>query len=139
METLQQRMAIKAYENVEAFGKDHADDKARNKYAGMAHKLPVLIHNAGLAQSLAFVQSRKPAEQKLLLNHLAATIEFPGVTDGASLLRLSREAPLMEYMLLTRRVLSALVWYKRFVEGLFGIRANEANLEADGESAPSGE
>ncbi len=36
------------------------------KYGSMAHKLPILVRQAGLAQALAFADTRKPAAQHKL-------------------------------------------------------------------------
>lgn len=123
MTTLQQRMAVVAYEKVsEVDGWPKAD---QDKYGTMAHKLPTLIHTAGLAQALAFVESRGKPPHHQLLRHLAQTIAFPGIDGGQDLAERSREADLDEYMLLTRRVLGALVWYKRFVESILKIEQRQ--------------
>lgn len=111
MPTRNQKYAISAYENVK-----NVKDLEKNKYKTMTDKLPVLIHSAGLAQALAFVDAKAAKEEawKLLLNHLATTIEM----DKNKLLERSRMAELAEYMKLTRDVLAALSWYKRFAQAL---------------------
>ncbi len=119
MTTLQQRMALSAHANVEPLlSRSEAD---RNKYGSMAHKLPILIHTAGLAPALAFVESRKDELQRLVLDHLAQTVAWPNTVTGAQLAERSRAAELDEYMLLTRRSLDALLWYKRFVESILKV------------------
>ncbi len=95
----------------------------RQKYGSMAHKLPLLIRTAGLAQALAFVDSRGSAEQRILLDHIAAVINEP------DLLGRSRTADRNEYMRLTHEVLMALVWYKRFAQSVLGVEPGE---EAEG-------
>jgi CRISPR-associated protein Cmr5 len=119
METLQQQMAINALERVRAF--EAATENApqpREKYRTMALKLPALILTDGLVQSLAFVQARGDEAQLKLLDDVAATAVWPGVDSGEALVARSRTAELSEYMILTRRVLAALVWYKRYAESV---------------------
>lgn len=121
MTTLEQRMAIQAHDRVTAVKQGAGEYK--QKYGTMAHKLPILIHSAGLAQALAFVESRDKSAHYQLLTDLAATIELPGITSREELARRSRSAELDEYMFLTRRVVMALTWYKRFVESILKIQA----------------
>lgn len=126
MTTRQQQMALSAYDRVTVVKAQSAD--YQQKYGTMAHKLPLLIHTAGLAQALAFVESRNEEPHTQLLQHLAETIDHAGIHHGRELATRSRAAELDEYMLLTRRVLAALVWYKRFVESILKIEMrDEAN------------
>ena len=118
MQTRNQKYARKIYEQVAAI----SDPAEAKKYGTMAHKLPVLIRTAGLAQALAFVDSRGTPEQKRLLAHLA---ELLSLTDADTLLEQSRIAELPEYIRLTRQVQAALVWYKRFAQSVLGVEAGE--------------
>ncbi|MGB9179227.1 MAG: type III-B CRISPR module-associated protein Cmr5 [Pyrinomonadaceae bacterium] len=104
---------------------------AQKKYGSMAHKLPVLIRVAGLAQALQFVESRGKGEQKLLLQHLALTLGFEN-DEGenakeakAKLLDESRTSQLGAYMRLTQQSLAALQWYKRFAQSVLKVEAGE--------------
>lgn len=101
-----------------------AEEKARNGYGSMSHRLPVLIRTAGLAQALGFVESRGTLEQKQLIRDIAEVIRVPDICER------SRQADLGEYMKLTRDVMAALVWYKRFAESLLNIQS-----DADGKDA----
>lgn len=91
----------------------------RDQYGGMAHKLPVLVRQAGLAQALAFVESRDKDAHRALLADLAQTV---GLAKDA-LLKQSREAPLGEYLRLTREVLAIAQWYKRFAQSVLDVEA----------------
>jgi len=95
----------------------------RKKYGTMAHKLPVLVRTAGLAQALAFVDCRGSEGQQLLLTHLREAIERP------NLLAESRTVELSEYRRLTYEVLAALEWYKRFAESVLDVLPGD---EAEG-------
>lgn len=92
----------------------------RTQYGGMAHRLPILIRTAGLAQALAFAKSRKKTGIDRLLDDIATTV---GENDLAAKAR--NEQDLMQYMLLTRRTLAALVWYKRFAISVLNIDASD--------------
>ncbi len=129
MPTLQQRMATTAYQRVTPLAS--LDERERKKYGTMAHKLPILIYTSGLAQALAFVEARQVPQQLELLNHLAETVALPGITTRQELTRRSREAELPEYMLLTRRCLQALLWYKRFAESILNVKARDEAPEAE--------
>jgi CRISPR-associated protein Cmr5 len=102
----------------------------QKKYGSMAHKLPVLIRTAGLAQALQFVESRGTDEWKLLLQHLALTLGFAddekhGQKAKEKLLDKSRTSQLGAYMRLTQQSLAALQWYKRFAQSVLKVEAGE--------------
>lgn len=126
MRTRNQEYAARIFEQV-----SQVPVEERDRYGSLAHGLPVLVRTAGLAQALAFVDARGGSGGKRLLEHLATVVlddvgaaggkgEAP---SGAELLRLSRNADLPEYMLLTRNVLMALTWYKRFADSVLGVKA----------------
>lgn len=119
MQTLDQRYSASAYEQVLTI----QDDKDAKKYGAMAHKLPILIHTAGLVQALEFVRSRGKPIQVQLLEHLAQTL---GYADGNTLQKAVREASLSEYIRLSRQALAALLWYKRFAQSILHVEATEA-------------
>ena len=106
-------------------GKAYADS-----YGSMAHKLPMLIRSAGLAQALAFVEARGKSEHHVLLTHLAKIVLMKDDATGAGLAERSRETgQLIEYMRLTHEVLAALVWYKRFAQSVLNVDASAASNE----------
>jgi len=122
MQTQDQKYAAKVFEQVSNIP---AGD--RKKYGSMAHKLPVLVRTAGLAQALAFVDSRSEEPQKRLLEHLAETV---GAGTKEELLNRSRTTPLEEYMRLTQEVVAALLWYKRFAQSVLGVEAGEEGVSS---------
>lgn len=117
---MQQIYAQSAYENVKQY--EDADKKVRKAYGSMAHKLPVLVRQAGLIQAIAYVATRGKDVQKQLLDHLAKTLGFEG---RDALYHQARTASLQEYMLLTRQTLWALEWYKRFAQSILGVEPGE--------------
>ena len=106
--TRNQRYAEQIYNQVQSVSATQ-----RAGYEGMAHKLPVLIRTAGLAQAFAFVCARGETEHRLLLDHLAQVV---GAGNGLNLLAHSRTDELTTYIRLTQEVLAALLWYKRFAQ-----------------------
>lgn len=100
---------------------DHTKEN-RQKYGSMAHRLPALVHSAGLAQALSFVDARGNEIQKVLLDHLAQVV---GEEDREVLLRHSREDDLDHYMFLTEKVLLALSWYKHFAQSILEVESGE--------------
>lgn len=100
----------------------------KKKYGSLAHKLPVLIRTAGLAQALAFVQARndEKSPQRQLLRDLADVLRKNKVlAQDADLVERSRVAPFDEYMRLTEASLQALLWFKRFAQSELKVEAGE--------------
>jgi len=133
MLTRDQRYAGVVYEQVEAVGR-HPEGIKKERYGSAAHKLPVLIRTAGLAQALHFADARGGPEYALLLTHLAAALGIQG-RDGREakdvLLEESRGRQLGSYMRLTGEALAALLWYKRFAQSILDVTA-AADDEAGG-------
>ena len=102
------------------------------KYGGLTHELPVLIRSAGLAQALAFMESRRDEACNQLLTDLAVAIGLP---NGTTLVSQSRAVDLPEYMWLTRQTLAALRWYKRFAQSVLDV-SNASQLGEMNERTP---
>lgn len=114
MQTRDQQYAISALQHVNEY-KDSSEKKEWNQYGGMAHRLPILIHTAGLAQALEFVKSRGKDPHKQLLKDLQETLKCD------DLLQEVREANLYDYMQLTYQVRQALLWYKRYAQSILDV------------------
>lgn len=140
MRTREQEYAMAVFTQVTAVKTQYGENAVFcKKYGAMAHKLPVLIRTAGLAQTLAFLETRKGSAETRqsnpyarLLNDLAAVAgKAAGKTTGAALAQYSREAPLGAYMRLTQQALAALVWYKRYAESVLNVQAGTDVPEED--------
>lgn len=119
MNTLEQKMAKEIYDQI----KQRKEDSTQaNEYGAMAHRLPVLIRQAGLVQALAYVAARGKPGAKQLLTDLAQVLEYP---SGEALLEASRTADLLEYMSLTHKATVALTWYKRFAQSVLDVDPTE--------------
>lgn len=145
MQTREQRFALRTMTRMEKI----ADQpNIKTQYGALCHKLPILIHTAGLAQALAFVHARAPqgsgkeggraasAHHQLLcdLAWVLADDEAPRAPEG--LLQQAQTANLTQYMHLTRLSLSALVWFKRYAQSLLQVEASDA--DDDRSLAPAG-
>jgi CRISPR-associated protein Cmr5 len=116
--TRQQRMAREVFKLVSTI--ELLEETKKKCYGSMAHRLPVLIHSAGLAQALAFVAARGKDEQRQLLDHLAQVV---GQNDGKKLQKASYDSDLIEYMHLTEECLAALLWFKRYAQSVLNVDA----------------
>lgn len=126
MQTRDQKYAVEVFKQVSELA-DSPEVAKRRKYGSMAHRLPILIRTAGLAQAVSFVESRGDEAQKLLLRHLGAVVGVENLGEK------SRTASLQEYIKLTQDVMDALVWYKRFAESVLGVDASLDGEESVGE------
>jgi CRISPR-associated protein Cmr5 len=136
MTTREQRYANKIYGQVKAL-KESGTKKEQRQYGSFAHRLPILIRTAGLAQALAFVDAKCRESQQgggntppapKLLNDIAQVIDC---TDGDALLEKSRTSPLYEYMRLSQQVMAALLWYKRFAQSVLNIKQGDEDTSDD--------
>lgn len=117
IQTRDQEYAVHAYNRVKTV--KHMPEAARDRYGSMAHKLPILIRTAGLAQALAFVNARGKDEHKRLLDDLALTLKQQ---DRENLAETAMKATLSEYIYLTQQALAALLWYKRFAQSVLDVQ-----------------
>jgi CRISPR-associated protein Cmr5 len=124
MQTRDQRYAVDAYNNV--FAAKQNGKNFYEKYGSMAHKLPILIRTAGLAQALSFVEAK--ASDNIALKRLLVDIGKT-VSANAPLSEKARGANLIEYILLTKQVMDALLWYKRFAQSVLGVQANDEEIK----------
>lgn len=117
IQTHDQKYAVDAYNRVKTV--KQLSKIARDRYGSMAHKLPILIRTAGLAQALAFVNARGKNEHKRLLNDLALTLTQQ---NRENLAEMAMNAELNEYIYLTQQALAALLWYKRFAQSVLNVQ-----------------
>jgi CRISPR-associated protein Cmr5 len=108
-------------------------DKPYKKfYASLTHEFPLMVLRSGLSQAVAFVwakaQPKKEeptpsleAQAKLIfLEHLIQLIKCHAATPKDFQVHI-QTAKLAEYQRLTRQILAASVWYKRFADSLLKV------------------
>ena len=116
------RVAQAAYKIVDArkhFG-------AKKAYGALAHKLPTLILQNGLAQATGFLLAKAKDEHLALLDDLAQVLRETGegnCTDRQTLHATVIAANTANTMHLTRRTLEASGWIKRYVQGVLRVDA----------------
>ena len=106
--TKEQQMAQAAFERVQG------RSSGFEEYSSFALAFPSLVHSCGLAQALAFAQAKGRADYLSDLENVLG--EDMGENGGGDLCTRSRESELMEYTRLSRRVLAASSWIKRYCQ-----------------------
>lgn len=112
----------------------------KKKYGALAHKLPGLVLQNGLAQATGFLLAKGKEEHIAVLDDLRQVLHATGATaagNGQDLHARIIAADLGETMRLTRSTLEASGWIKRYVQGVLGIDAtgeaiaevSDANVE----------
>lgn len=112
-----------------------SNSDAAKIYGGLCHQFPVMVRTVGLAQALAFSEAkagdkeardRKPREiaHEKLLEHVGRILNTQG-----DVLSNVQNVNAAEYMHMTRRVLSAWVYFKRFAVSLLKVDSSEQAKE----------
>ena len=112
IQTRSQQLAELAFKQVSRH--ENLPEKRRDEYIGFAKRFPSLVHSCGLAQAVAFAQSKAPDDY---LNDLRAVMSS-GTTDVAAFAADIRTAELARYLQLSRTALQAAGWLKRYAEAL---------------------
>ena len=119
-------------------GTEGAQPVDAKKYGALAHKLPGMILENGLAQATGFLLAKGNPEHRALLEDLHAVLRSAEVTDAADGPSLHHEivdGDLHRTLILTRRSLEAGGWLKRYAQGVLGV---DATGEATSIGEPSG-
>jgi CRISPR-associated protein Cmr5 len=120
--TREQQRAQLAFARVSAV---ESEDWAKD-YGRQCLHLPALIHQCGLCQALAFVDSKGADGQKKpyyhrLLEDLATVMKFGG--GRQALTTAARGTGLAEYQRLSREALKSAQWLKRYAEAVLKAQA----------------
>lgn len=130
----QQEMELALRRVQEVANKHPEGSKVRQIYGGLCHNFPVLVRTCGLCQAVAFSvdkagrlgsdpsagnEEEKERAQAHQI-HLAHVAEILGA-DPDKLLEAILSASVEDYMLYTRRVLSAWVYFKRFARSILKV------------------
>ena len=134
-------VAGEAYARVAAHRTKAKKDK--KAYGALAHKLPGMILQNGLAQATGFLLAKDNPEHRALLDDLNAVLRatdaIPAATaDGSAFHGLIIGSGLTEIMHLTRRSLEASAWIKRYVQGVLRVDATGEQAVEDETPAPRG-
>lgn len=135
-ETRTHAVAKTAYECVAAHRR--RPKRERKEYSALAHKLPGMILQSGLAQATGFLLAKGKDEHCALLDDLNAVLHAAQATtteNGRELHDAVIASGLQEAVNLTRRSLEASGWIKRYAQALLPA-SGERN--ADGDSGQLG-
>ncbi len=124
LRTRSQKMAEEIYRQVRL-----VEDGQKDDYGNACMKLAPLVLSDGLMQTVAFyeVKAKKKAGFMAFLRDLQECVQ-PGGDAGGSLHEwLLHCENGVAYMSMTRRVLDAAVWYKRFAESLLDADSAASN------------
>lgn len=117
------------------------DASFKKPYGALAHKLPGLILQNGLAQATGLLLAKHRDEHLALLEDLHAVLHAAGQTnteDGKALHQAIIAADLVETMRLTRAGLVAAGWLKRYVQGVLRLGATGESQDPPAEAAEAG-
>jgi len=97
-------------------------------YGAICMKLPILVHQAGLAPASHHVAQLAKTEKREILDHLAEQLRIGGfLPDGTrdGLLRHVREASATQLLAATREVQRCLEWYRGFAKTILQVEPGE--------------
>lgn len=117
-------VAKAAYACVEA----RKDEPNKKKYGAIAHKLPGMILQNGLAQATGFLLAKGAGapEHLMLLDDLKEVLRAGGTLDVPNHTELHQRiigADLAQTLKYTRAALEASGWIKRYVQGVLRVTA----------------
>ena len=112
IQTRSQQLAEHAFVQVQRH--EGLPDKKSKEYIGFSKRFPALVHTCGLAQAVAFAQSKAPNGY---LDDLRAVMNSSDNTVTSFSAAICA-ADLGTYMQLSRTALEAAGWLKRYAEAL---------------------
>ncbi len=122
-------VARAAYERVSA--RENAGNK-KKQYGALAHRLPGMILQNGLAQATGFLVAKGKDEHGMLLDDLAEVLDE---LDGVKLHERVIDADMRQTMRLTRAALEASGWIKRYVQGVLRVTSTgEGDVDEAGQA-----
>lgn len=116
MKTRAQDDMKKAAERVaEVKGKDWAD-----RYGVLCHSFPIMVRTCGLCQAVAFSAAKAKDDSLRAEAHCRILSDVQAITGKTP--EQIAELPVVDYMLQTRRLLAAWIYYKRFAESILNAK-----------------
>lgn len=132
-------VATAAYVHVARHREDENNTKQR--YGALAHRLPGMILENGLAQATGFLLAKGNREHLALLDDLHRVLHAAGATTAADREDLHQEiitGNLQRTMLLTRHALEAAGWLKRYAQGVLRVDSTGERSAGDEVSVDAG-
>lgn len=135
MKTRSQKLSALVFEQIQTMKQGIENDEQKKKevddakiYGSLCHQFPLMVLRSGLSQAVAFVwvksKGKNDTPYAQFLQHLSALTGEQNEASTDFQQRINK-AELMEYQRLTRTILAASIWYKRFAESILGVKAGE--------------
>jgi len=114
------------------------DPDKKKQYGSLCHNFPVMVLQNGLSQAVAFLwvkanSTNNPEKSPygIFLQHLSAITSGQEGESPAKFQQRINQAPLIKYQQLTRQILAASIWYKRFAESILEVKPGNQEGSAD--------
>jgi len=111
----QQKWAEEALKRVSK----HKGTDSESKYRTLCLKMPALLKQSGLVQSLAFIRARSGPDGKRFCDELAEVYKAQKADEenaGEVLQKEAQKALLPAYLVLSRDLIDVSVWFRRFAQ-----------------------
>ncbi len=114
--TRQQQWATDALKRVTAA----AGRKDEGEYRTLCMRLPALLQQSGVVQTLTFLHSRGTGSADQVLDDVARAYGVTADNPGIALQQAARKAGLAEYLALSRDLAEVATWLRRFTQSELG-------------------
>lgn len=136
MKTRSQEYSKEVFEQINGL---NLDDSKKKTYGSLCHNFPLMVLRSGLSQSVAFLlvktkisgeESKQSTPHIFFLENLADLTGIDlnlqeGEKKAIKFQEKINTLELHDYMRITRRILAASIWYKRFAESLLDVNTGE--------------
>jgi len=136
-ETRQQQMLSMALNHVSQVKDEYKGGEVARIYGGLCHKFPVMIRTCGLCQAAAFIESKEGKDDRgkahiFIRKHALEVLKKFNVIGNASnkLSDAVRNLDTANYLLATRLITRAWIYYKRFAESILGVESAQGAEDA---------
>jgi CRISPR-associated protein Cmr5 len=106
---------------------------AADIYGGLCHNFPIMLRSLGLCQTLAYYEAKAtqgvPKRRDAYSHRLNDVRAIAGI-KAESLSTYAAGLPVLEYMQLTREVLDAAIFFKRFAVSILKVE-NAGSAQED--------
>lgn len=120
LQTRAQRDLKRAVDLIEEFKKRESAQDVRDNFTRRAKQFPALVMQVGLAQALAFSVEKAKKEGAVGKAHGELLRQVGEVLEQRDVIQAVHDAPASEYMHLTRRLLDAWNYHRRFAVTILG-------------------
>lgn len=127
--TRDQQRAQTAYESVARVHDSTKDQKWKDGYGRQCLRLPALIHECGLCQTVAFLESKAKGKQDAYFHQVLADLAITSrpSTEVDEFSERVRSASMKDYQWMTREALVCSQWLKRYAEAILKVDPTERN------------